>query len=117
MTIFIVEDDPCLQDLYPLMLEKLGFKVVGLANDGEEAVKMFKEFPEKPQIIIMDHRMPNKNGLDATREILAIHKTTKIIFASADTSIKADALASGAIDFLKKPFTYEILAKSINEHL
>jgi len=116
-TIFIVEDDPCLQTLYGLMLEGPEFKIVGLANDGEEAVEMFKRFTEKPQIIIMDHRMPKKNGLDATREILAFSKNTKIIFASADASIKDTACSSGAIDFLKKPFNRAILTKAIEDAL
>ena len=93
------------------------FKVIGIANDGEEAVEMFNQFPEKPQIIIMDHRMPKKNGLDATREILASSKTPKIIFASADTSIKDAAYSAGAVDFLKKPFTREILFNSIKKAL
>jgi CheY-like chemotaxis protein len=99
------------------MLEGPEFKILGLASDGEEAVEMFKQFTEKPQIILMDHRMPKKSGLDATREILASSKTPKIIFTSADTSIKDVARSSGAVDFLKKPFTREVLIKSIEAAL
>jgi len=99
------------------MLDGPEFKIVGIASDGEEAIEMFKRFNEKPQIIIMDQRMPKKNGLDATREILASSKTPKIIIASADTSIEDAAYSSGAVDFLKKPFTREILFNSIKKAL
>jgi two-component system, chemotaxis family, chemotaxis protein CheY len=99
------------------MLEGPEFKILGFASDGEEAVEIFKQFAEKPQIILMDHRMPKKNGVDATREILASTKSPKIIFTSADTSIKDAARSSGAVDFLKKPFKREDLIKSIEAAL
>lgn len=99
------------------MLDSPEFKIVGSASDGEEAVEMFKKFPKKPQIIIMDHRLPKKNGLDATKEILASSKIPKIIFASADTSIKDAAYSAGAVQFLKKPFTREVLFNSIKDAL
>jgi two-component system chemotaxis response regulator CheY len=59
---------------------------------------------EPPDIIIMDHRMPNKDGVETTKEILQINPNTKIIFASADTAVRDAALASGALSFLSKPF-------------
>lgn len=111
-TILVVEDDLSIQHLYKMMLEMEGFDVYS-ANNGEKAVNMFKSFSEKPNIILMDHRMPIKNGIDAAKEILAIDYTAKIIFASADTSIKNNALSIGAIKFIKKPFSLDYLIRSI----
>ena len=72
--IFIIEDDPTLQSTYNELLTISGHDIQGIASNGEEAIKMFKSFsPEqKPDIILMDHRMPIKNGLETTKEILEI---------------------------------------------
>ncbi len=110
--IFIVEDDASLRILYKKALQMNGYDVV-LARDGGEAVEMYKNFQEKPEVIIMDYRMPVKNGLEATREITAISNESKIIFASADKTIEQEAMNSGAMSFKAKPFTLEVLVKNI----
>ena len=94
-----------------------GFEIAGVANNGEKAVSMFKSFLEKPEVILMDHRMPIKNGLEATKEILKIDNNTKIIFTSADESVKEDALAIGAFSFKNKPFEIEHLISNIEKAL
>ncbi|MFW9988296.1 MAG: response regulator, partial [Candidatus Odinarchaeota archaeon] len=72
-TVLIVDDDTDILFLYQKMLECIGVKVVGTALDGEIAVQLFKSFQIKPDIILMDHRMPKKNGIEATKEILSIN--------------------------------------------
>jgi len=116
-TIFIVEDDKSIQLLYQKILDLVGFSVIGIANNGAEAVEMFKLFNEKPDIILMDHRMPVKNGIEATKEILKIHTNQKIIFASADKTVHQEALAIGSIGFIDKPFSLERLVNTIKEIL
>jgi len=111
-TILVVEDDLSILHLYKMMLEMEGFETYS-ANNGEKAVNMFKSFSEKINIILMDHRMPIKNGIDAAKEILAIDYNAKIIFLSADISIKNKALSIGAIKFIKKPFSPDYLFRSI----
>jgi len=111
-TILVVEDDLSLLHLYKMMLEFEGFDTYS-ANNGEKAVNMFKSFSKKPNIILMDHRMPIKNGIDAAKEILAIDYTAKILFVSAEPSIKSKALSIGAIKFIKKPFSHDYLIRSI----
>ncbi len=86
-----------------------GFQVLGIANNGDEAIKMFKSFQKKPDIIILDYRMPIKNGIDALNEILEIDNSSKIIFASADRTIKEEVYLQGAMGFLDKPFTHKKL--------
>jgi len=111
-TILIVEDDLSLLQLYKIMLEFEGFETYG-AHNGEKAVNMFKSLTEKPNIILMDHRMPIKNGIDAAKEILAIDYSAKIIFVSAEPSVKNKALSIGVIKFIKKPFSHDYLISSI----
>jgi len=92
-----------------------GFDVIGEAKNGEEAVSLYITFPKKPDIILMDHRMPIKNGIEATKQILNINKKSKIIFTSADISIKQEALSIGAKSFIDKPFTITELIDKIKK--
>ncbi len=114
IAIFIVEDDLSLQRLYELMLTTFGFKVVDKASNGKEAIEKFMAFSNKPDLILMDHRMPVKNGIDTAIELLEINNHIKILFASADSSIKGRALEIGAISFIEKPFTVIQLKNEIN---
>jgi len=114
-SIFIVDDDIDIQLISKKLLEFLGFKVMGIAINGEEALEMFNSFNCKPDIILMDYRMPVKNGLQATREILQIDPDTKIIISSADTTVKEESVALGVVDFLEKPFTSQSLLNCINK--
>jgi len=116
-TIFIAEDDRDLQRLYELLLGLSGFQVLGIANNGDEAIKMFRSFPEKPDIIILDYRIPIKNGLDALKEILQIDHNSRVIFASADKTIREEVYSYGAKGFLDKPFTHKKLINTLNELL
>ena len=76
-------------------------------------VEHFKNLNKKPDIIILDYRMPNKNGIQILEEILQIDNTSKIIFASADNKIKIEALSKGAKFFLDKPFSLKELYKTV----
>ena len=113
ISILIVEDDSSLRTLYSRMLNILGHKVSDAGN-GQEAVDVCKLL--KPDIILMDYRMPVKNGIEAMKEILQFNNNVKIIFVSADKSIKNEALSLGAVEFVEKPFKLtrldEIIKKS-----
>jgi len=113
--IFIVDDDQSLQRLYTLILTEAGFEIIATAFNGKKAIEIYNNLEEKPDIILMDHRMPIKNGLDAMTEILQINNHVKIIFASADISIKQKALEIGACAFLDKPFNMRKLLSIIQE--
>ena len=114
-SIFIVEDNKDIREIYFRLLDFLGFEVRRIAYNGSEAVDMFKSFHPRPDIVLMDYRMPEKNGLQATREILQIYPETKIIFGSADTTVKEESLALGVIGFLEKPFSSQSLVNCINK--
>jgi two-component system chemotaxis response regulator CheY len=113
----VVEDDPSLQFFYKQLLTLNGFELAEIAKNGEEAVSMFKSFSEKPKVILMDHRMPIKNGIEASKEILQIDNSVKIIFTSADSSIKEEAHSIGAFSSEDKPFTIEHIINVIKKAL
>jgi len=113
--ILIVDDEPTLHELYSEILEFSGHEITANAYNCDEAVEIFKGMDNPPEVIIMDHRMPNKNGVETTKEILKINPNIKIIFASADTAVRDDALKSGACSFLSKPFAVSDLLAGVEE--
>ena len=113
--IFIVDDDQSLQRLYTLILTDAGFEIIATAFNGKSAIEKYNNLKDKPDIVLMDHRMPIKNGLDAMSEILQINNHVKVIFASADISIKQKALKLGACAFLDKPFNMRKLLSIIQK--
>ncbi|MBD3157529.1 MAG: response regulator [Candidatus Lokiarchaeota archaeon] len=103
--IFIVDDEAILHRLYKDVFAIKGHEVVADAYDGEEAVEMFKEMDPKPEVVILDHRMPNKDGLQAMKEMRSIDDSTKIVFISADANVRNQAMNQGAASFGLKPVT------------
>ena len=93
----------------------MGDYSVEFSINGKDAVENYRNHSEKPKVIIMDHRMPVMNGVDAMNEILKIDTNTKIIFASADTTMKELSISMGATAFLSKPFKIEELIDLINK--
>ncbi|MFX1364596.1 MAG: response regulator [Promethearchaeota archaeon] len=115
--ILIVEDDKDIVNLFVSFLKMEGHEIIGKAYNGEQALELYNSFQNPPDIILMDHRMPMKNGLETTKEILAINPHCKIIFISADYSVRNKALEIGAIDFLEKPIKFNKLVKIIENAL
>jgi CheY-like chemotaxis protein len=117
-TFFLVEDNRLLNETYRMALETMGHKVIGQAYDGLECVEKIKELKHVhgviPDIIIMDHQMPIKNGVDTTKELLRIEPELKIIFVSGSPEIKDEAISAGAGAFFSKPIDIMNILASIN---
>ena len=120
-TFFIVDDDHLQHVLYRDMLEFNGHRVIGHAYDGCECVEKIccKDSVNRvePDIILMDHRMPRKNGLEAMIEMLEFKPDLKVIFISADDSIREKVLSNGAVAFISKPVNISNLIKEIEQVL
>ena len=87
------------------------------AHNGIEAVTLCED--EHPNLILMDIRMPDMNGLDATRIIKEVNRNIPIIALSAyafDENIK-EAKEAGCDDFMAKPFRVEDLLDRIQKFL
>jgi len=82
ITILLAEDHVVVRESIRQSLERQSnFSVVGEAGDGEEAVRMAKEF--KPDVIIMDISLPKINGIEATRQIKALQPSAIILVLTA----------------------------------
>lgn len=91
-----------------------GHEVVDSASNGKEAIEKFGQLPIKPDIIILDYRMPVLDGLVAMREILKKDPNAKVLFVSAEKRVEKEALESGAIGFFTKPTSIRTLLAEID---
>jgi two-component system chemotaxis response regulator CheY len=112
-SVLIVDDELFIVELYRDILQLRGYRIVGTAFDGEEAVRRYNDSQEKPDVVIMDHRMPVMNGVEATKEIIRINPTQKVIFVSADVLVEKEAREAGASEFLSKPFRMDDLIEKM----
>jgi len=113
--VLLVEDNKANQMFMSVILKKLGIKF-DIANDGVEAVEMYKKYHNKYDLILMDENMPNMTGRVATREIRKFEKENnlKSIFivaltANALTGDKEKFIEAGMNDYLSKPLNIEKL--------
>ena len=105
--VLIADDAAFMREMLRDILSDGDYEVVAEASDGVETVEKFDE--HTPDLVTLDIVMPRKNGIDALREILAAHPTACIVMCSAlgQEALVAEALESGARDFLVKPFKPE----------
>lgn len=116
-TVLLADDEQFFRLVLGKMLEEGGLTVVAQASDGDDAVLKFREFA--PTLVLMDIYMPNKNGIEATREIMAINPCAKVLICSGtgyDDDIDA-ALKSGARGVIFKPFFDEEVMETVRNIL
>ena len=112
--VMVVDDHPIMRNGLRDTLEASGrFEVVGLAGDGEEAVGTVEAL--KPQVIVMDVIMPNKDGIDACREIMDLLPETRVLMLTASDEEDAviEAIAAGATGYLEKYSRPEELVEAV----
>ena len=103
MRIAIVDDDPLVRmGLRAILASEDGWEVIGEAGDGAEAIALVAE--SKPDLVLMDIRMPGMDGLEATRRIIDSGTDTKVLVL---TTFEVDeyvfeAMRSGASGFVLK---------------
>jgi len=119
--VLVVDDAIFMRRMISEILEENGMEVVGEADTGAAAIKLYNEL--KPDLVTMDIIMPEMNGIDAVKEIIAIDAQAKIVMCSAlgQQALVQEALAAGARDFLIKPFNpsrvIEVISKVLGQSL
>ena len=113
--ILIVDDAAFMRLSLQNMLQKNNFEVVGEAENGIQAIDMYKML--KPDIVTMDINMPDMEGIEAVEEIIKFDPKANIIMISAlgqETKVKK-AILSGAKNFIVKPFKEDLLIQVLNK--
>jgi|SRR5215211_493335 two-component system, chemotaxis family, chemotaxis protein CheY len=102
--VLVVDDAAFMRKMLSDVLAKGGHEVVGEAGNGEEAVQRFQEL--RPDIMTLDITMPEKDGIAALKEILALEPAARVVMCSAlgQESKVLESIKAGAKDFVVKPF-------------
>jgi two-component system chemotaxis response regulator CheB len=103
--VVVADDSPSARELLVALLQNSGFQVVGVASNGEEAVRLTKRL--RPDVVTMDIVMPKIDGLAATRRIMREVPTPIVVITAslmrADVDLTFEALQAGALTVVRKP--------------
>lgn len=113
-TILVAEDNAALKALAEEVLSSQGYKVI-LANNGAEAVRLFRENSDQVALVFLDVVMPKLGGPEAFAEIGRIRPNLPVIFASghaAETASLNSSIPAGA-SFMQKPYAPRALVKLV----
>ena len=110
--ILVADDDRAHRDMLRANLEHAGYSVMEVTN-GSEAVKCVKT--QHPDLVLMDMRMPEMDGLTAVKEIRKINERVPILIMTAYGTIEnaVQTVKSGAYDYILKPLDMSVLMKTI----
>ncbi len=101
--VLVVEDEALIRLDIVETLRDFGFEVIGEAADGEQAVAMASEL--KPDVIVMDIKMPKMDGITAAEKIQALRIPVVLLTAFSQKELVERASEAGAMAYVVKPFT------------
>jgi two-component system, chemotaxis family, chemotaxis protein CheY len=116
-TILIADDLSFMRMIQKEILSERGYRVVGEASDGLQAVEKYQAL--RPDLVVLDITMPNMNGLEAMRRIFQIDPKARVIMCSAlgQQNLIMEAIRAGVKDFIVKPFKADRILSAIEKAL
>ncbi len=113
LRVLIAEDDPLVAVTLSDQLAELGHTVAAVASDGQEAIDMARR--ERPEIALLDIKMPNVDGITAAEQIGAeLDIPMLMLTAYSDRPLVLRAAEAGALAYLLKPISSEELAAAMS---
>ncbi|MBC7130174.1 response regulator [Candidatus Bathyarchaeota archaeon] len=118
-TVLIVDDASFMRAVLKKIVLQCGHEVVAEAVNGDEAIDKYQQY--KPDIVLLDIVMPAgtkaKDGIEALKKIMAIDPSATVIMCSSmgQQALVAEALKSGAKDFIVKPFQPQKVMEVLNK--
>jgi two-component system chemotaxis response regulator CheY len=115
--VLVVDDAAFMRKLVTDVVTDGGHEVVGHAGTGIEAVERYQEL--RPDVTTLDITMPEKDGIAALKEIIAVDPSAKVVMCSAlgQDSKVLESIKLGAKDFIIKPFEPERVLSAIDKAL
>ncbi|RKP43602.1 response regulator transcription factor [Trinickia fusca] len=113
----VVDDDDSVGRAIKRLLRSVGIEADTFSS-GDEFLDMLSSMPSyRPDCVILDIQMPGMNGLEVQRRLGGSGMPVILITAYDDVGVRAQALASGAVAYLRKPFNDSILIKTVQTAL
>ena len=115
--ILIVDDAAFMRMVIKNILVKEGYEVVGEAADGKEAVALYNDL--KPALVLLDITMPEMDGIEALKKIIAADPQAKVVMCSAlgQSSMVIESIQAGARDYIVKPFQPDRVLEAVSKAL
>ncbi len=115
LRLLIVDDSNIIRRKIERACDAALFSVVGSANNGNEALRQFRE--TQPDVVTMDLTMPEMDGIECVEKLIAENAELRILVVSAlsDIDTGIEALEKGARGFLCKPFSDSQLSEALME--
>lgn len=113
--ILIVDDAAFMRMMIKDILSKNGYTVAGEAENGAKAVEKYNEL--KPDLVLMDITMPEKDGIQALKDIKASDAGAQVIMCSAmgQQAMVIESIQAGAKDFIVKPFQADRVLEAVKK--
>ncbi len=114
--ILVVDDEPDFCEALRDFLEAKGYSVLE-AHDGDHALEIYRQ--ERPDVVLLDIRMPGKDGLETLRELRAFDPEARVIMITAVQEEELDKQAwagmdEGTLDYITKPFDLHSLERTLS---
>ena len=111
--VLVVDDEPEVRQVLLEFLSSRGYDVTA-ASGGVEALAFVES--EKPDLVLLDVAMPDMDGVETLRRIVAIDPSLAVIMvtANANIGITSKLLALGAVDYVPKPFDLDYLDQAVS---
>jgi CheY-like chemotaxis protein/rubrerythrin len=113
--IMVVDDEEAIRKAVAEYLRDDGYPDVDIAGDGQEALDLFEK--RAYDVVVVDIAMPKQHGIEVLRRIKSVSPGTQVIImtgrAGKDSAVAA--LKLGALDYIEKPFDFEVLSQSVAE--
>lgn len=113
--ILVVDDAKVVRMVISQILKRNGYQVIGEAANGREAFEKYKAL--KPDAVTMDITMPEVDGIQGLKDIIAYDNQAKVIMISAldQRDALAEAIRHGAADYVVKPFEDDRMVSALHE--
>lgn len=114
--LLIVDDQPGIRTLLKELFSKDGFETREAAS-GDEALKQIRE--KRPDLVILDVKIPDMDGIDILKEIKQYDKTIKVIMMTAygELNVMNEVVREGAADYFLKPFDIHDIRSLVKNQL